>query len=587
MPRVIYVRYLKPKDARAVARLERRMYPRNQRNGRRGIASDLHAAESDDSNLSIGLFDGSRLAGFILCYVRARRESIFEDFEVHYENAGQLGGRSIYIEDTVVLPRYGRSAFLLYTKWARELRRKAPGLPVDAFCEPDLLERWKKIERAFRHLGLAFDRTSKVKDLSHDQEWHWLSWRQVDRYVRKKHARREPGSPLQDVDLPDAYSARLVQTASDWEVLRGEWDRLVDSMVQASCFLTHDFLFTWWRHFGLSRRLAIIVLYHGPKIVAIAPMMIAPKRILGLYRWRLEFIGDESNMESPDCIVDVGHAPARELLWRCILSTNSEWHAAYFREQRVTADPHPAPGLVDGSRYIVAMSEAVESPYVTFEGSWDDYLGARSKSLRKNLARKRRQLDAAGTWRLEIHESGCAGKHCVETYRDIELRSWKGSRKLGVGGKPAHTAFYCELLERLDPRGKMRFRFLILDDEPIAATFGVYQRGHFASLEICHDQAFDSLSPGVVLTGLELEHCFKSSAYEEYDFLIGTLNNKSSWKTDMHQSRNIYVLPRNLIGRANRLLMFWFKPRFKRLLARFDLLDRFYALLSKVQERLR
>jgi CelD/BcsL family acetyltransferase involved in cellulose biosynthesis len=76
-------------------------------------------------------------------------------------------------------------------------------------------------------------------------------------------------------------------------------------------------------------------------------------------------------------------------------------------------------------------------------------------------------------------------------------------------------AFYRELIDRLGLSHQLHFRFLTLNDLPIAATFGVFQSGRFASTEICHDQAFDQYSPGFVLTGLELQDCHDAGEYSD------------------------------------------------------------------------
>ena len=60
-------------------------------------------------------------------------------------------------------------------------------------------------------------------------------------------------------------------------------------------------------------------------------MMVAPKRILGTYRPRLEFIGDQVNTNSPDLIVDEAEDELRHLLWRCVLSESERWDAVYLR----------------------------------------------------------------------------------------------------------------------------------------------------------------------------------------------------------------------------------------------------------------
>ena len=586
MAGVIYTRWLKPRDARAVARLERKAYARDQRNGRRAIAAALHEAEREGTNMCLGLFDGTRLVGFILAYICRDRAAVFEDFEVHHEDAAFLKGESVYVEDVIVLPRYSRSIFLLFKKWARELQRRGPTLPLDAFCEPALLERWTKYSRGFRHKGLELDRTMKVADLTAHQEWYWFSWRQVGERSKAADADKPPGNVMRKPELPADYQARLVRTESDWDRLRDGWDRLVGAMPEASAFLAFDFLRTWWNHFGLSRQLLIVSLYRQGRLVGVAPMMICPKRILGVYRWRLEMIGDAALMERPTLVLDETDPQAEELLWRCVLATEGRWSAVFLREQTAELEDHPFVAALDHRRYRTGQSDIREAPHVTIDRPWDDYFAARSRTLRKSYRRKLRQLEKAGEVRFEGYRHREDVDDALRRYLDVEARSWKAAAQMGVAGKSARLSFYRELVRRLGTSG-MHFRFLYLDERPIAATFGVFRAGRFASVEVCHDQAYDRYSPGFVLTGMELRECHETGEYVDYDFLCGTHDNKTPWSKAMYRSRDLYILPNSGWGRTNRFLMFTVKPAAKRLLARLKLDKRAYEWLDRLQLRLR
>ncbi len=582
---VIYTRWLKPGDARAIARLERKAYARNQRNGRRGIASDLRAAEEDATNMSLGLFHGTKLVGFLLAYICHDRAAVFEDFEVHHDDAVNLRGRSVYVEDVVVLPRYSRSIFLLFTKWAREHRRRCPELPLDAFCEPALLERWTKYSRGFRHKGMELDRSMKVTDLSRDQDWYWFSWRQLGTTARAAAAGR-PGTRLKSVDLPARYEARLLQTQRDCERIRGDWERLVESMPEPGAFMTWDFLLTWWRHHGLSRRLLVIVLYCEDRIVGIAPLMICPKRILGVYRWRLEMLGDASLMERPGLLAENGDEHAEDLLWRCAIGTCERWDAAYLREQVADLETHPFVRGMQPGGFLCAQSDIREAPHVRTVQPWQDYFAGRSRALRKGFRRKLRALGKLGEVRFVGFRDCPDAAEALERYLDVESRSWKGTAGFGVTGTHPRLAFYRELVQRLGPAGKVHFRFLYVDDLPIAATFGLFESGRFASVEICHDRAYERYSPGFILTGLELQECHDESDYLDFDFLCGTHENKTPWSKDMYRSQDIYVLPGNWWGRANRFVIFGIKPAVKRALHRLGIEQTAYDWFDRIRKRL-
>jgi CelD/BcsL family acetyltransferase involved in cellulose biosynthesis len=318
-------------------------------------------------------------------------------------------------------------------------------------------------------------------------------------------------------------------------------------------------------------------------MIGIAPMMVAPKRILGTYRPRLEFIGDQVNTDSPTIIVNEDHAQAPKLLWRCIASTSSNWDAIYLREQINDKTSHGLAEAIDLDIFSLSSSTPMDAPYVTFTQSWETYFASRSRTLRKSFRRKLRGLESLGE--LQFHGyADCTDRiACLEQYLGLESKSWKGKAKMGVSGNPSRTSFYRDLAATMGPIGKFHFRFLTLDGQPIAGTIGLLQNGRFESLEICHDQAFDRYSPGVVITGLELDECHNAPEYVEYNFLVGTYSNKRPWQTHARQVHDVYVLPRTAWGNANRLLIFSLKPRLKQLLKRLRLMEAAERIVYKLE----
>ena len=587
MGRIRYVRWLDEDDAPAIAHLEKRTYSRNQRDGRTEIADDLFDAVEDNRSLSVGLFDGSRLVAYILAYLREDRAAIFDDFEVSYARTEELSGRSIYVEDIIVLPGFERHASLLYSKWRREINRLDPTLPMDAFCFDALRQRWTRHSRLFRSLGFQLADAIPVKDESRDDEWFWMSWEPIVETHNTHHGQAMPGRRLSSAALPKDMHARLVHAPGDWTALREEWGRLLDAMPNASGFMAYDYLRSWWNLFGMPTQLQIVTLYQDDNLVGVAPLMIAPKRILGVYRPRLEFIGDQVNTDSPHIIIDPLVENCATLLWRAVVSLNGNWDAIYLREQLEVTVSQSLTEVIDGSRYSLTGSEPIDAPFVRFGQSWDDYLASRSRALRKNFRRKKRQLQKLGNIDYVSTSQSKDADTSLTAYLNVESRSWKAKAKMGLSGNPFRVVFYRQLTADAEFAAKLRFRFLRFDGKAIAATIGLLQGKRFESLEICHDTAYDVYSPGVVLTGMELEECHGAHDYSEYNFLVGTYANKKPWQTDARQVHDLYVLPRTWWGHANRLLIFWLKPRIKAALKRFQLMERAEKLLDKIERRFR
>jgi CelD/BcsL family acetyltransferase involved in cellulose biosynthesis len=580
--RATYLRWLTPGDARAVARVERAVYPRGARDGLRDIRFDLARASARGGNLSLGLFEGSFVVGYILAYVRRDRRAAFEEFEVLQDAAADLCGACVYVQDVVVPRQHGRQAGRLLKSWVREARRRFPNLPMDAFCRSAALEMWRRHEDLLAQAGFQFGGAQRVRDLHGDEEWHWLTWRPLEGQLGlPMPAGGGASARLSVTGLPPGYHARLVLTESQWAQLDPHWERLVGLQQEASPFMDPALQRCWWRHFGLTRNLLIVVLYRGGRVIGIAPLMVAPERHAGLHFDSLQFIGEHSLMERPDVLVEPSDPEARGLLWRAVAATRGRWDAALLYEQAEPAASHPFPRALAAGAFLVRETAAQAAPHAALDGGWPAYLAGRSAALRKNLARKQRRLREAGALELQLERGALDGEAVLARYLAVESRSWKHAAGQGIGSKPGHAAYYRDLCHVLGPRGGLRFAFLALDGQDIAASMSLVRRGRVAAAEVCHDEAFDRHSPGFVLTGLELEALFGEPGLDDFDFLSGTLENKLPWATGSRESRDVYVLPAGARGRAALAWMFSAKPAAKRLLGALGLRKAVFSAVER------
>lgn len=584
----VHVRWLTPRDARAVARVERTIYPRAGRAGIGEIRFDLKRARDTGANLSMGLFAGTRLVGYFLAWFQPDRAVAFEEFEVSSEIAARLDGASIYVEDVAVLPAHQHQGPLLFRQWSREILRLHPDLPLDAFCRPAALGMWLRHARVLGRVDPAGATVERVTDLINAEEWRWLSWPPAagPAAAHVPGPGEAHGAMLEVAGLPPGFEARVIRTSADWQGLAADWERLAAAMPEAGPFWSLELQATWWRHFGLSRRLQIVTLYHDGRVVGIAPLMVAPQAFFGRLCGTLQFIGDHSLMERPDVLVDPAEPAARELLWRCVAATRADWQAALLYEQVGEPGRHPLPDALPAGEFRARWAAPLLAPHVVLEGGWAAYLAGRSKTLRKSYGRKLRRLEEAGALQFVTDDGSADGEQALARYLELETRSWKHAAGQGVGSKAGHAGYYRELCRRLGPQGELRCCYLLLDGAPIAAALGLVRDGRFVSLEICHDEAYDKYSPGFVLTGLELQAAFADPALRDYDFLSGTLENKLSWATGVRESRDLYVLPNDAHGRLALAWMFGVKPAVKRLLDRLGLRTAVFDAIEYAKRRL-
>lgn len=601
----VHVRWLTPGDARAVARVERAVNPRAGRAGARDIRAALENARDAGTNLGMGLFAGKQLVGYFLAWYQPDRRAAFEEFELECEVSARLEGGAVYVEDVAVLPAHEHHGPLLFRRWSREIARLHPDSPLDAFCRPAALEMWLRHARVLRRVDPESATVEQLSDPSTGETWHWLSWPPQPAPAESAAAESAPaaglsdaaagqaaagahaaGSALEVPGLPPGFEARVIRSLGDWQGLAADWARLAAAMPEAGPFWSLELQQTWWRHFGLSRRLLVVALYRDGRVVGIAPLMVAPQTFFGRLFGTLQFIGDHSLMERPDVLADPAEPAARALLWQCVAATRADWQAALMYEQIGDPDRHPLIQALPAGQFLARYTAPLLAPHVALDGDWETYLGGRSKTLRKSYGRKLRRLQEAGALQFLAEDGGGDGERVLERYLELETRSWKHAAGQGVGSKAGHAGYYRELCRRLAPRDELRCCFLNLDGQPIAAALGLLRDGRFVSLEICHDEAYDKYSPGFVLTGLELQAAFADPDCRDYDFLSGTLENKLSWATGVRESCDLYVLPNDAHGRLALAWMFRVKPAIKRLLDRLRLRKAVFDTIERLRRRL-
>jgi CelD/BcsL family acetyltransferase involved in cellulose biosynthesis len=229
--------------------------------------------------------------------------------------------------------------------------------------------------------------------------------------------------------------------------------------------------------------------------------------------------------------------------------------------------------------YLVGMTADSVCPYLHLDGSWQQFLASKSQKFRKNLKAARRKLEGVGKLAYVSCQDGDMISE-LERYAALEDRSWKADKKVGCNRSSRYFGFYRDLAATLGPTKHFQVRFLTLDGEPIAGTFGLLHYQHYYSLQIVHNAAHSKHSPGTLLEALEIEECF-DRGYREYDFLGGFLNNKVRWTDEAHHTVELCVFRFTPRLWLLHFTYFVLKPSLKRLLRRWGVASRVVRLRAR------
>lgn len=391
---------------------------------------------------------------------------------------------------------------------------------------------------------------------------------------------RPPASPLH---------VGYLDNVTDWQLLEPWWDDLLARTPGATVFSSYAYLNTWWRRIAPEGELFLVVVLTGDAVQAIAPMFISPLKWLGRKSPSLRFLGMSPEVDRPVPLIAADDHVSAEIIADYLFAQGHRWDCALLLEQQSTSELLARiNNRLRREGFLVTLKDEPPCLCVDVSDDWETYLANRSRPQRKSIRRHLKRLRNAGRLELEgIDKVRGWEDETLERYLQVENRSWKRQKaNLGIGETPTHFGFYQALVRRYSPSEAVHFRFLRLDGEDIAATFGLLWNGCFYSLQIAHDASLDAYSPGFVLTALELEEACQRPDYTWINYLGGgAANNKRGWATDPVFTKALYAHRSNLTGRSFHTYHFHAKPWVRRQLDRAGLLEPIVRLRDTLEMR--
>ena len=87
-------------------------------------------------------------------------------------------------------------------------------------------------------------------------------------------------------------TVEIIESSGRFDALHADWTDLLEASAAQSPFLTWEWLNAWWTHLRESRRLALLTVRRGGRLIALVPLSVARGRLP--FFSRLEFLGTGS-----------------------------------------------------------------------------------------------------------------------------------------------------------------------------------------------------------------------------------------------------------------------------------------------------
>ncbi len=338
---------------------------------------------------------------------------------------------------------------------------------------------------------------------------------------------------------------------------RRRWARLLLRTPGATFFQSLEWLEVYWRHYGKGRRLRVLLVFDDGEIHAIVPLVacrsttrLGPMRMIV---WPLDAWGTFYGPIGPDPVW------AMRLAFDYLRSGPRDWDLVDLRHLGAAeADPESLSETLPRGLSGCAFAADDRTAVIDFEGSWDEYLRARSSHWRRNFRAAERRLISRGDVRFERFrpdvsaetelavcgaavasaESVC-GSACFlpfsgestlpqqpvpvcalkssdprwdlfDACRRVAAASWQASAARGTTlSSPSIQGFLRDVHQAAVACGAVDVCLLWCADRPIAFQYNYHWKGRLFGLRQGYDPDFARYSAGLVLMGMAVRDSFE------------------------------------------------------------------------------
>ena len=356
-----------------------------------------------------------------------------------------------------------------------------------------------------------------------------------------------------DRPLDDMTTVERIEDLEGFRRIREAWDDLLADSDADVPFLTWEWLYTWWTHLSLGRRLCILAVRRGGTLVAIAPLAARRRGLSGLLTLpTLEFLGTgHVGSDYLDLIVRRGHeAIATQALAEHLDRGDLALELGQLRKDGCAA--RELAGRLRLRGWRLSDQAADVCPYARLAGhTWGSYLEGLGSSHRYNFRRRLRNLSKRFEVRMERATSPGERHQALELLIAMHNQRWSERGGSNALHTPSLVAFHREIVGRSSERGWLRLLVLWLDDRPVASLYGFMYRRVFYFYQAGFDLEHRKDSVGLVTMGLAVKSAIEEGA-EEFDMLHGSEEYKFRWTREVRALEKLDLYPPHARGALSR-----------------------------------
>lgn len=328
------------------------------------------------------------------------------------------------------------------------------------------------------------------------------------------------------------------------------WKSLLPQTPKTSFFHTFDWFETYWKHYGASRKMRVLIVQAEGRPIGIVPLCVQKERYhVGKVRVLTYPLSDWGLWYGP---IGPNQSATMFMAARHLRDTRRDWDLLDLRwtpnEQRVRN------GLSRSLKSVgwgVQEREYQQTSNIELEGQdWESYFAKRSKKWRHETRRQKRALANQGEVTFERYRplSAAEGEgdpnwDFYESCLAVSKQSWQATSRTGNTLCHEHVQPFLRDCHATAARlGMVDMTMLRLDGTPIAFQYNYLYDGTIFGLRMGYDNNLAHLSAGSNLLNESLQDSFQRGD-RLIEMGIGESRYKQRVRTSLETSYRLTYYP--------------------------------------------
>ena len=357
---------------------------------------------------------------------------------------------------------------------------------------------------------------------------------------------------------------KLIENTQDFLKLQEGWNNILIKSYANFPFLTFEWLYNWWKHFGKDERLFILTANEDNNE---SPQAIAPFMLVKSAGFRIiQFIGT-GRSDYLNFIIKGRIDDTIKAFFAYLNNNKKSWDIIFLSDILANGDNiERLCSAAKSAGWGACFRHYYDSPYIQIKGDWQEFLSSKSSNFRYTLNRKEKYLKKQGI-ELKVCQLNSETLN-YDSFKDmveIEKNSWKVES--GTPNMQEKTAqdFFLDYLQEFAKNGWMNIWLAYMGEKPTAYLINFDYGGKIWFYNAAYHKQSEKYGIGSILMHHAIRDAFLKGK-TEYDFMRGVEDYKKIWASEMRESFRLVFYRKSFRSMLGYFILFrfrWFLSKFR------------------------